>query len=224
MPVRTLLCTTGRLGLLHHYDWTRRWCIVDVVGTADRQSVMRLLTFRHQDIRVTTWCWERVNRRPIPKVFEGCPLVHPQGIVSRWIRLCYSSPTFGGTLHPHGSMLVFVCQNVEITGVLSSSSYRNVRIAILCPPHSKPVIRDQSFAWIVSGPRLIFWFLLGLWISERIWFLLVCTICESETGIQSSRNYHSLEFPRLARLTTSSLICMNRSLSSPIVELSWEIT
>ena len=119
---------------------------------------------------------------------------------------------------------MFVGQNVEITGVLFGLSYQNVRIAILWLPHSEPVIRDQSFAWIVSGPHLIFWFLLGLWISERIWFLLVCTICESETGIQSSRNYHSLEFPRLARLTTSSLICMNRSLSSPIVELSWEIT
>ena len=160
MPVRTLLCTIGRLGLLQHCNWMRRWCIVDVVGIAGRQSVMRLLTFRYQGIHVSTWRWERVNRRSIPKVFEGCPLVYPQGIVSRWIRLCYSSPTFGGTLHPHRSMLVFVCQNVEITGVLSGFSYQTVRRAILCPPHSEPVTRDQSFAWIVSGLHLIFLFLL----------------------------------------------------------------
>ena len=223
MRVRTRLCTIGRSGLLHHYDWMRRRCIVDGIEKAGRQNVMRLLTFRNQGIRVSTWCWGWVNRRLIPKVSEECPLVYPRDIVSRWIWLCYSSPIFEGTPHLHGSMLVFVRQNVEITGVLSGFSYQNVRIAILWLPHSEPVIRDQSFAWIVSGPHLIFWFLLGLWISERIWFLLVCTICESETGIQSSRNYHSLEFPRLARLVTSSLIWINSALSSPIVELSWEM-
>ena len=69
----------------------------------------------------------------------------------------------------------------------------------------------SEFAWVVLGPHLIFRFLLDPWISERIWNPLVFTIRESEAGTKSSGNYHSLDFPWLARLTTSSLIWANRN-------------